>query len=49
MLVSASHEVRNYEQIKGSRTQPAIVEWVRAGHKQTEPKGGFITVLQKRI
>ena len=39
MLINNEFEVRDYEQIKGSRTQAAITDWVRTGHKQTKPKG----------
>lgn len=42
MLVSASHEVRNYEQLTGSRTQAAIVQWVRAGHVQVLKMMNFV-------
>merc|ERR1719488_128121 len=38
VLVSRGSEVRVYEQIKGSRTQHAIVSWISSGHKQVQPK-----------
>lgn len=37
-LVSDGGEVRVYEQLKGSRTEEAIVEWVRQGYKAVSPR-----------
>jgi hypothetical protein len=39
VLVSRGSEVRVYEQIKGSRTQHAIVTWISSGHKQVKQRG----------
>ena len=39
MLINEGLEVRDYEQIKGSRTQAAITTWVKTGHQSTKPKG----------
>eukprot|EP01043_Picozoa_sp_COSAG02_P098923 COSAG02_NODE_35051_length_474_cov_2.058667_1_plen_124_part_01 len=39
MLVNEALEVRDYEQIKGSRTQAAITTWVKTGHQSTAAKG----------
>lgn len=38
VLVTESANVRVYEQIKGSRTEQAIVQWVREGFKKVEPR-----------
>jgi len=39
MIVNEALEVRDYEQIKGSRTQLAITTWVKTGHQATAAKG----------
>jgi hypothetical protein len=48
MLVDENHNVRDYEQIKGSRTQAAITAWVKVGHKTVSPKVsafGFVSPM----
>ena len=48
MLVDENHNVRDYEQIKGSRTQAAITVWVKVGHKTVSPKVsafGFVSPM----
>ena len=31
--------MHTYNQTKGSRTEAAILRWVRTGHKETDPSG----------
>ena len=39
LLVDERMAVHTYNQTKGSRTEAAILRWVRTGHKETEPSG----------